>query len=70
MDKLQALCVKLKTGEYDGADIMGARLAIESFQKENMRLREALEDCTEAVKFTGSQVAVTLIAQQALKESK
>ena len=37
------LVVKLKTGEYDGTDLMHAWLLIEALQEENAKLRELLK---------------------------
>ena len=43
MSKRHPLVRKLKSGEYDGADIMEAWLLIESLQAELDKLRKALE---------------------------
>ncbi len=42
------LVVKLKSGEYDGKDIMEAWLLIESLSSENSRLVEIAQEAYEA----------------------
>jgi len=43
------LVVKLKTGEYDGTDLMHAWLLIEAQQEENAKLREAAHMTIKAI---------------------
>ncbi len=53
------LVVKLKSGEYDGADLMKAWLLIEALQRENAELKERLE----------TAVAHAAMAKETLEEN-
>jgi len=57
MDKahLEFICTKLKTGEFDGVDVMQARIAIQ----ELIKLRETLEKRNHPMPFSEIQLIAT-----------